>query len=57
VKAIVMVHGWRGTGKTFFVHASAWAVSAGGYDSLEALARAVLSDSVPPDTSMVSAQP
>jgi AAA domain/Helix-turn-helix domain of resolvase len=28
-KAIVMVHGWRGTGKTFFVHASAWAVAAG----------------------------
>jgi hypothetical protein len=25
-----MVHGWRGTGKTFFVHASARAVAAGG---------------------------
>src|SRR5262245_34452334 len=28
-KAIVMVHGWRGVGKTFFVHSTAWAVSAG----------------------------
>src|SRR5262245_35880696 len=28
-KAIVMVHGWRGVGKSFFVHSTAWAVAAG----------------------------
>jgi AAA domain/Helix-turn-helix domain of resolvase len=29
-KSISMVHGWRGVGKTFFVHSTAWAVAAGG---------------------------
>ena len=29
-KAIAMVHGWRGIGKSFLIHGSAWAVATGG---------------------------
>src|SRR5215211_7862582 len=29
-KAIAMVHGWRGIGKSFLIHGSAWAVATTG---------------------------
>src|SRR5215218_7168919 len=29
-KAIAMIHGWRGIGKSFLIHGSAWAVATGG---------------------------